>query len=108
MDIKTTEAGLIVPAVHINGTSADALIRGYVAAGDAIFAALQELEAAAPHERDYYLYPEGSFQRACEEHATRVKWLVCVRRQFMDLAIAVQAQDRDRRAHLRAMTHKST
>ena len=61
---------LTLPTVHLNGTSRDGLLEGYIAAMDAIRLAMAACRAAAPHARDYYMHP-NSFALAAEEHSIR-------------------------------------
>jgi hypothetical protein len=61
---------LTLPTLHLNGTSRDSLLDGYIAALDALRLAMEALQAAAPNARDYYMQP-NSFALAVEEHAIR-------------------------------------
>ncbi len=62
----------VPPIVHLNGTSADALLTQRYEAIDAIEAAGRALAAAAPNDRDYY--PDGpeACQRANAQHRERI------------------------------------
>jgi hypothetical protein len=63
---------LILPTVHLNGTSRDSLLEGYMAAMDALRLAIQEVQAAAPHARDYYVQAGDTFCMAQNQHFTRL------------------------------------
>lgn len=63
---------LTVPAVHLNGTSRDGLLEGYMEAIDALRLAMKALQAAAPHERDYYVQAGDTFCMAQNQHFTRL------------------------------------
>ena len=63
-------SNITLPTVHLNGTSRDTLLEGYIAALDALRLAMAACRAAAPHARDYYMHP-NSFALAAEEHAIR-------------------------------------
>lgn len=91
--------GLTVPHVHLNGTSRDALARGYRTAAAAVRVALASLGETAPHGRDYYCHPAvavlgegGPLKKAQDEHAARLRALTEVERELTELARAVYAQ----------------
>lgn len=67
----------ILPIVHRNGTSRDALIAERAEAGRAVRAALIALGEMAPNARDYYPEP-GLFERARAQHDARVAALRAV------------------------------
>lgn len=63
---------LVIPFVHLNGTSKSELL----ALREQVYAALDEAAAAlrqmAPNGRDYYLEP-GRFEEAVAQHDSRIK-----------------------------------
>ena len=61
-----------LPTVHLNGTSRDTLLEGYIAALDALRLAMEALQAAAPHARDYYVQAGDTFYMAQNQHFTRL------------------------------------
>ena len=73
-----------LPTVHLNGTSRDTLLEGYIAALDALRLAREALQAAAPNARDYYMQP-NSFALAVEEHAIRWTRLARLRETLDEL-----------------------
>ncbi|MGH7393936.1 MAG: hypothetical protein ACREM3_31425 [Candidatus Rokuibacteriota bacterium] len=62
---------MILPIVHLNGTSRDALVNLRIEACNALRAALEALAEMAPHGRDYYLVP-GRMEQALKQHEQRV------------------------------------
>lgn len=65
---------LSAPSIHLNGSSADALIEQLTGAGRALRDALRALDDAAPNARDYYLQGDGDeFGKAMREHLSRVE-----------------------------------
>ena len=68
---------LTLPTVHLNGTSRDGLLEGYIAAMDAIRLAMKALQSAAPHPRDYYVQSNMSAHLARDEHFTRLARFSC-------------------------------
>lgn len=61
-------SAIIFPQVNLNGTSAEALLRQYTQAADAIRVAVNAFVDAAPHGRDYQTLPDGAYERARAEH----------------------------------------
>lgn len=77
------------PTIHLNGTSRDELICGYIAAMEAIQAAIDKLCSTAPNSRDYYTQGDGAFRKAAIEHASRVRRLEAVRLELQEIAEAI-------------------
>jgi hypothetical protein len=65
---------VILPVVHMNGTSRDVLLEQRLAAGSKIRQALQALGEMAPNARDYYPVP-GRWEQAVAQHARRAAML---------------------------------
>jgi hypothetical protein len=84
--------GLIVPTVHLNGTSKDELIAQLDAALDALSVAQAALLRAAPNARDYYVQGVSAYARADAEHVSRMQRLNSVKSELQQLAIAVYDQ----------------
>ena len=69
---------LVLPIVHRNGTSREALIDQRCAAGARVREALAALAEMAPNGRDYYPEP-GRFELARAQHnrrAAALRWLL--------------------------------
>lgn len=65
-----TEAGLIVPLIHMNGTSKRMLLQQLEDAYDALQLAYDALRQASPNGRDYYHTP-GLYAKAVAQHTKR-------------------------------------
>ena len=65
-------SNITLPTVHLNGTSRDGLLEGYIAAMDAIRLARKALQSAAPHARDYYVQAGDTFCLAQNQHFVRL------------------------------------
>ncbi len=59
---------MLLPSIHLNGTSAEQLLEQACEAGNAVRAAIVALEAAGPNARDYYPQGDDAFTRARAEH----------------------------------------
>ena len=66
---------MIYPTVHLNGTSAESLIEGYMEAAHALHEAGRKMAAAYPNGRDYYVQGAGAVDQACNEHEARMNAL---------------------------------
>ena len=73
---------MMLPTIHLNGTSQDSLLEQFADASEAVRVALQDLQQAAPHGRDYYPQGPEAFGRATAEHRKRVDALVGVRHEL--------------------------
>jgi len=80
---------LIVPCVHMNGTSKFELVLQledtYLAIGNAIDA----LKKAAPNARDYYVYDSGAYEEAREQHFDRMERLYRVQNELATIHLAI-------------------
>jgi len=66
-----TDAGLIVPLIHMNGTSKERLTEQLSDAYDALDLAYKALKEASPNGRDYYHTP-GLLEKAIAQHNKRL------------------------------------
>lgn len=76
---------MILPVIHLNGSSAARLAETYKIAIISLETALNRLAEAAPNGRDYYPLGESAFEEAREEHFARIKKLETVRDEFAEL-----------------------
>ena len=66
---------MMIPTVHLNGTSAGELIGQLEAASRALDTAIGALCEAGPNGRDYYPQGPAALTTAIGEHSARVKAL---------------------------------
>ena len=69
---------MILPIIHLNGTSVNSLADANDTAAHAIYAAIGALSATAPNARDYYPQGEEAFAQAVREHTARMAHLQAV------------------------------
>lgn len=62
---------MMIPTVHLNGTSKDALLDQLTEAKRALYIALGKMVDAAPNGRDYYTQGNQAFSQATLEYAER-------------------------------------
>jgi len=84
-------APLIVPSVHLNGTSREELTEQLEAAAAAVQEAIGALRRAAPNGRDYYPQGPQMIGRAIEQHTVRMDHLRTVLRELTEIFEAVQS-----------------
>lgn len=85
---------LMTPTVHLNGTSRAALFEQQAEAAGALRRAIQVLQDAAPHGRDYYPQGPDAYKRARSEHEARIATLRSVLAEVETLAEAIQEAGR--------------
>lgn len=76
---------MMVPTVHLNGTSKDDLLEQVASAGDAVGRAIDALVLAQPNARDYYPQGSDAFSMATREHLARLAALETVKRELYEL-----------------------
>ena len=64
---------MVVPIVHLNGTSEEGLTAPMETAYAALSNAYDKMKQCAPNGRDYYPLAEGMLQLATGEHFARLK-----------------------------------
>lgn len=79
------------PTIHLNGTSADALLDGWIAAQEALRGAIADLERLPVNARDYY--PQGP--TAYTEAANRLQEMTAQLRTMQAEIAAVVEQIAD-------------
>lgn len=88
------------PTIHHNGTSRDALLKGYIDAAEAIRDALKLVAQTAPNGRDYYPQGNTAILDAQREHKARLKMLMEVYRELSEMIDAVDGYDEEIGNHL--------
>lgn len=84
----------VAPIVHLNGTGWKDLYAQTEAAVDAIQAAIKAMCAGGPNARDYYVGPVGAWEKARDQHDSRVKRLLEVKAELEHIWIAISNQER--------------
>jgi len=84
---------MMLPTIHMNGTSARALLEGYCNAISAIHDALEALARTAPNGRDYYPQGPNACAQADAEHNDRKHALIKVMNELQALAEHVEERN---------------
>jgi hypothetical protein len=79
-------AQMMLPTIHMNGTSGRALLEGYCDAISAVHGALEALARAAPNGRDYYPQGPDACATADSEHDARKQALIGVLNELQVMA----------------------
>lgn len=81
---------LMVPTIHLNGSSPTNLRDANRLVGDALRQLAELMVDAEPNSRDYYLQGDGAYNRARSEHVAR---LDMVRRLRLEYTYIVEKID---------------
>lgn len=76
---------MLLPSVHLNGTSVKTLIDDCKQAADAARALEVSLRAMSPNARDYYPQGDGAFLRARAEHLARIEKVSSVTKDLAEM-----------------------
>lgn len=92
---------LKAPTVHLNGTAKTDLLEQLWAASCAVLNAIEQLQAASPNARDYYVQPAGTYEVAVDQHERRARKLHDVAQELAEISerVADQHDNRNRRSN---------
>lgn len=76
---------MMLPTIHLNGTSKGELMRQLQAASAALLDAIHAMQNAAPNGRDYYPQGDNAIQAATVEHSARITKVEDVRAEIYRL-----------------------
>jgi len=80
---------MMIPTVHLNGTSKEGLIEQLCEASQAIELAYSALKRAVPNGRDYHPQGPDAIYKATEEHMDRLHRLDAIKKEIDDLTVAI-------------------
>lgn len=83
---------MLIPTVHMNGTTGEVLLDQYIVAAEAVRKALDALCDTGPNARDYYVQGPDAPLAAQREHEARVASLKRVRDDLAAIAEGIQDQ----------------
>lgn len=90
---------LAAPTLHLNGSSADALMDPIRDAASAINDSMEKLLACAPHGRDYYVQQDPkALENATAQHVGRLEKLQGVYDELVAIWENIQEQVNEREA----------
>ena len=82
------------PMVHLNGTSREALLEGYIDCVNAVRHAIEVVQKNAPNARDYdYYFVPGTWAAALAQHETRLAKLESVLAELREIGEHVAGLD---------------
>lgn len=80
---------MMIPTVHLNGTSKEALVEQLCNVSNALEAVFQALRQATPNGRDYYPQGNTALEEALKEHFVRQNKVDALKKEIDALAEAV-------------------
>ena len=83
---------MLIPTVHLNGSSGEVLLDQYTTAAESVRQAIDKLCDAGPNARDYYVQGSDAAQAAQREHEARLAALKRVRDELAAIAEGIQDQ----------------
>jgi hypothetical protein len=83
---------MMSPTIHLNGTSRQELLDGYVVTLSAVCDAIIALGKTYPNGRDYYVQGPDATHNAMEEHRARLQRLISVRDELNEIAEAISVR----------------
>jgi len=83
---------LMVPTVHLNGTSKEALLSEYVTAMNAVQDAIDALKKVTVHGRDYYPQGDRAINDAMLQRARQFEHLEEVHTELEAIAVEISEQ----------------
>jgi hypothetical protein len=89
----TSGTGKVVgPKVNLNGTRGKDLLDQVIDAGHGVSKAMDALDDAAPHGRDYLPQGQGEYPLAAKQHADRMARLKSVYDELQQVAMLIANQ----------------
>jgi hypothetical protein len=83
---------MMLPTIHLNGTSREALYGPYVAARQAVVEAIDKVRATNPNGRDYYPQGPDAIHEARVQHLIRIDCLEAIKAELEQLALATMPE----------------
>jgi len=83
---------MLIPTIHLNGSSGERLLEQYTAASDAVRKAIDALCDVDFNARDYYVQGSDVPQAAQREHLARIEALKKVRLELAAIVEGIQDQ----------------
>ncbi len=89
---------MMLPTIHLNGTSGDDLLSQTVDAMLALSDTITALQAAGPNSRDYYVQPgqQQRFAQAQQQHEDRLAKLEAIQADLVAIYESIHAQMTER------------
>ncbi len=85
---------VVLPVIHLNGTSAERLCADLSDAYDALNDAYTALKQTAPNGRDYYVAVRGLMDQAEAQHHRRLRAIDDIMRELQEQIEGIQKQRR--------------
>ena len=83
---------MMIPTIHLNGTSRDTLLSELESAHAAVSAAIDALRQVTVHGRDYYVQGDGAYIKARREMDARLTALKDIANDVLTMHINIRSQ----------------
>ena len=83
---------MMIPTVHLNGSSGEVLLDQYTTAAESVRQAIDKICDAGPNARDYYVQGPDAARAAQREHEARLAALKRMRDELAAIAEGIQDQ----------------
>lgn len=80
---------MMIPTLHLNGTSKGTLIDELCEASHALNVAYAAMKRCGPNGRDYYLQGPEAINVATDEHSDRLRRLDAIKHEIDELTLAI-------------------
>ena len=80
---------MMVPTLHLNGTSKTSLIDDLCEASHALNVAYDAMKRCGPNGRDYYPQGPNAINVATDEHSDRLRRLDAIKHEIDELTLAI-------------------
>ena len=84
---------MMVPTIHLNGTSREALLEQVCNAGHAARILADALSEMAPNGRDYYPQGDHAYPQARAEHDARLNALTAVQQDLEAMYLEIETRN---------------
>jgi hypothetical protein len=96
MSMNKTENNFVAPSVHLNGSDGKLLEKMHENALYTVDKALNEVMELCPEGRDFYPQGPGAYELARKQHKDRVKRLMAVRDELLEILDNIRDQNEAR------------
>ena len=85
---------MMIPTIHLNGTSATWLLEELADASTALGTAIDALRQVTVHGRDYYPQGDHAYPQARAEHDARLNALTAVQQDLQAMYLEIETRNR--------------
>lgn len=91
----------MLPTVHLNGTGVVDLLNDARNSYKSLSLVYHQMEITGPHERDYYPQGNGAYQKAAQQHASRMVRLKAIIDEYEFMGYGLNKEQQKRKKSMR-------